>query len=135
MQIRRSTWPSTRNATDAINLLAHGFFTGEEAGCRVLTTALDQTSELRPLHESDRPNPFQVTDLPFAECSVNPADVEAAMTPDARLMVMTHGNNVLGSVQEINRIGILHDNGAYFIVDGVQTAGFCADAWHSIFLS
>src|SRR5690606_38391112 len=41
-----------------------------------------------------------------------------------RLMVMTHGSNVLGSVQEIRSIGkILHDYGIYFIVDGAQTAG------------
>ena len=37
---------------------------------------------------------------------------------------MTHGSNVLRSVQDINRIGdILHDHGVYFIVDGAQTAG------------
>ena len=39
-------------------------------------------------------------------------------------MVMTHGSNVLGSVQDIVHIGdILHDHGIFFIVDGAQTAG------------
>jgi selenocysteine lyase/cysteine desulfurase len=39
-------------------------------------------------------------------------------------MVMTHGSNVLGSVQDIKAIGdLLHDHGIYFIVDGAQTAG------------
>jgi len=39
-------------------------------------------------------------------------------------MVMTHGSNVLGSVQDIACIGdLLHDHGIYFIVDGAQTAG------------
>ena len=39
-------------------------------------------------------------------------------------MVMTHGSNVLGSVQDIRATGeLLHDHGVYFIVDGAQTAG------------
>jgi selenocysteine lyase/cysteine desulfurase len=39
-------------------------------------------------------------------------------------MVMTHGSNVLGSVQDIRAVGnLLHDHGIYFIVDGAQTAG------------
>ena len=39
-------------------------------------------------------------------------------------MVMTHGSNVLGSVQDIRAIGkVLHDHGVYFIVDGAQAAG------------
>ena len=44
-------------------------------------------------------------------------------------MVMTHGSNVLGFVQDIRRIGtILHDHGIYFIVDGAQTAGHIPDS-------
>jgi selenocysteine lyase/cysteine desulfurase len=39
-------------------------------------------------------------------------------------MVMTHGSNVLGSVQDIEAIGnILHEHGIFFIADGAQTAG------------
>ena len=37
---------------------------------------------------------------------------------------MTHGSNVLGSVQNIREIGkLLHEHGVFFIVDGAQTAG------------
>ena len=114
----------THNATDSLNILIQGFLTGKENGCHVLTTALDHNSVLRPLHEFERQHRIQLTILPFAQCSVNPAAVEAAIRPDTRLMVMTHGSNVLGSVQDIQSIGeILHDHGIYFIVDGAQTAG------------
>jgi cysteine desulfurase family protein len=114
----------TQNATDSLNILIQGFLYGKENGCHVLTTALDHNSVLRPLHEFERQHNIQLTILPFEGCFVHPDVVEAAIRPDTRLMVMTHGSNVLGSVQDIHRIGeILHDHGIYFIVDGAQTAG------------
>jgi cysteine desulfurase/selenocysteine lyase len=114
----------TQNATDSLNILIQGFLAGKEAGCRVLATALDHNSVLRPLHELERQHRIQLTVLPFEKGSVHPDSVEAAITPDTRLMITAHGSNVLGSVQDISRIGeILHDHGVYFIVDGAQTAG------------
>jgi cysteine desulfurase family protein len=114
----------THNATDSLNILIQGFLAGNRNGCHVLTTALDHNSVLRPLHEYERQHRIRLSIIPFVDCSVRPDAVEAAIQPDTRLMVMTHGSNVLGSVQEIRSIGrILHDHGIYFIVDGAQTAG------------
>ncbi len=114
----------TQNATDSLNILIQGFLTGKETDCHVLTTSLDHNSVLRPLHEYVREGRIRLTILPFTQCSVPSCVVEEAIGPDTRLMVMTHGSNVLGSVQNIKAIGnILHDHGIYFIVDGAQTAG------------
>jgi len=114
----------THNATDSLNLLIQGFLTGKQKRCHVLTTALDHNSVLRPLHEYERQHRIRLSIIPFEDCIVRPDAVEAAIQPDTRLMVMTHGSNVLGSVQDIRSIGtILHDHGIYFIVDGAQTAG------------
>ncbi|MDD1718748.1 MAG: aminotransferase class V-fold PLP-dependent enzyme [Methanoregulaceae archaeon] len=114
----------TQNATDSLNHLIQGFLAGEKERCHVLTTALDHNSVLRPLHEYERQHRIGLGVIPFENCSVRPEAVEAAIRPDTRLMVMTHGSNVLGSVQDIQGIGnILHDHGIYFIVDGAQTAG------------
>ncbi len=114
----------TANATDSLNMLIQGFLAGSAAGCHVLTTELDHNSVLRPLYELARQGRIRLTVLPFEDGAVNPYMVEAAITPDTRLMVTTHGSNVLGSVQDITRIGeTLHDHGIYFIVDGAQTAG------------
>jgi cysteine desulfurase/selenocysteine lyase len=114
----------THNATDSLNILIQGFLTGKETGYHVLTTALDHNSVLRPLYEYEQQHRIQLDIIPFEECYINPDTVEASIRPDTRLMVMTHGSNVLGSVQDIRRIGkILHDNGIYFIIDGAQTAG------------
>ena len=114
----------TQNATDSLNLLIQGFLAEKEAGCHVLTTELDHNSVLRPLHELERQGRIRLTVLPFEDGSVHPDTVEAAITPDTRLMVTTHGSNVLGSVQDVSRVGeVLHDHGVSFIVDGAQTAG------------
>jgi cysteine desulfurase/selenocysteine lyase len=114
----------THNATDSLNILIQGFLAGNRNGCHALTTALDHNSVLRPLTEYERQHRIRLSIIPFEGCSVRPDAVEAAIEPDTRLMVMTHGSNVLGSVQEIRSIGtILHDHRIYFIVDGAQTAG------------
>jgi cysteine desulfurase family protein len=114
----------THNATDSLNILIAGFLAGIREECHVLTTALDHNSVLRPLHEYEQQHRIRLNVIFFEECSVNPGAVEAAIRPETRLMVMTHGSNVLGSVQDIRKIGdILQDHGIYFIVDGAQTAG------------
>ena len=114
----------TQNATDSLNSLIQGFLNGKKERCHALTTALDHNSVLRPLHEYERKGRITLTILPFEGGFVHPDSIEAAITPDTHLMVMTHGSNVLGSVQDIQNIGdVLHDHGIYFIVDGAQTAG------------
>ncbi len=114
----------TQNATDSLNILITGFLAGLPKTCRVLTTALDHNSVLRPLHEYEQAGRIRLGIVPFANGCVSPEAVEEALTPDTKLMVMTHGSNVLGSVQNIREIGkLLHEHGVFFIVDGAQTAG------------
>ncbi|QSZ66955.1 aminotransferase class V-fold PLP-dependent enzyme [Methanofollis aquaemaris] len=115
----------TLNATDSLNLLIHGFLAAHPGPCHVLTTALDHNSVLRPLHELEHEGRISLTVLPFEEDGfVSPAAVRAVIRPETGLMVMAHGSNVLGTVQDVGAIGeILHEHGIYFIVDGAQTAG------------
>lgn len=119
-------WVFTHNATDALNILIPGFIAGMEGegSCHAITTALDHNSVLRPLYEQERAGRIALTVVPFENAHVSPDAVLAAIRPDTRLVVMSHGSNVLGSVQDIRAIGeLLHEQGIYFIVDGAQTAG------------
>lgn len=119
-------WICTHNATDSLNMLIHGFLAGGVEGgpCHVITTALDHNSVLRPLYEQEKQGRISLTVVPFENAIVSPDAVLNAIRLDTRLMVMSHGSNVLGSVQDIQAIGeILHEHGVYFIVDGAQTAG------------
>ena len=117
-------WIFTHNATDSLNILIPGFIAGVDGPCHVITTALDHNSVLRPLHELERAGRISLTVVPFENAVVSPDAVREALRPDTRLVVMSHGSNVIGSVQDIQAIGeVLHQNNVYFIVDGAQTVG------------
>ncbi len=79
---------------------------------------------LRPLTTLEREGAIALSVVPFTENMVSLAAIKKAIRPETRLVVMTHGSNVLGSVQDIKPIAeYLNDNDIFFIVDGAQTAG------------
>jgi selenocysteine lyase/cysteine desulfurase len=114
----------TQNATDALNLLIHGFAKKTGMPFHAITTELDHNSVLRPLTALKQDGTITLSVVPFHNSVVGPADIKKAICPETRLVVMTHGSNVLGSVQDIRPIAeYLHENDIFFIVDGAQTAG------------
>jgi cysteine desulfurase / selenocysteine lyase len=114
----------TRNATDALNLLIHGFMKRAGEPFHVITTELEHNSVLRPLHALEMEGVITLSILPFTRFTVDLAEIKKAIREDTRLVVMTHGSNVLGSVQEIKPIAeYLCASDIFFIVDGAQTAG------------
>lgn len=114
----------TQNATDALNLLVHGFVGQNNAPFHVVTTELEHNSVLRPLATLEHDGMVALSVVPFTDNRVTLAAIKKALRPETRLVVMTHGSNVLGSVQEIKPVAeYLHANDIFFIVDGAQTAG------------
>ena len=114
----------TQNATDSLNLLIHGFAKKSGVPFHAITTELEHNSLLRPLTALEQDRHIRLTVVPFAHNSVNLAAIKKAICEDTRLVVMTHGSNVLGSVQDIRPIAeYLHANDIFFVVDGAQTAG------------
>jgi cysteine desulfurase family protein len=114
----------TQNATDALNLLIHGFVKKAGSPFHVITTELEHNSVLRPLTALEQDGAIRLSVVPFTGTSVNPAAIKKAICEDTRLVVMTHGSNVLGSVQDIRWAAeYLHANDIFLIVDGAQTAG------------
>src|SRR5208283_1860694 len=56
--------------------------------------------------------------------TVDPDAIRQALTPQTRLIAMTHASNVLGTVQPIAEIGqIVRERDLLFLVDAAQTAG------------
>ena len=114
----------TQNATDALNLLIHGFVKKTGMPFHVITTELEHNSVLRPLTELEQEGKVRLSVVPFSGTRVNPSAIKQAICKDTRLVIMTHGSNVLGSVQDIRPVAeYLHANDIFFIVDGAQTAG------------
>jgi len=113
----------TLNATDALNIAIKGLL---RQGDHVITTALEHNSVSRPLVAMAETNFITLTRINFSPetGTVDPADIEKAITPKTRLIALTHGSNVLGTIQPIEEIGrIAKAKGVKFLVDGAQTLG------------
>jgi len=89
-----------------------------------ITTELEHNSVLRPLTALEQEGVITLSLVPFTDTRVNLAGIKKEICEDTRLVVMTYGSNVLGSVQDIKPVAeYLHTNDIFFIVDGAQTAG------------
>ncbi|WP_292368172.1 aminotransferase class V-fold PLP-dependent enzyme [Methanoregula sp. UBA64] len=114
----------TRSATDSLNLLIHGFVSHENRPFHAITTELEHNSVLRPLHTLAAKGKITLSVVPFSEGHVSLSAIKAAVCPETRLVVMSHGSNVLGSLQDIRPIAeYCRANDLFLIVDGAQTAG------------
>ena len=114
----------TSSATDSLNILIHGFALHHAGPFHAITTDLEHNSVLRPLRSLERQGKCTLTIVGGNGPTVDPGAVADAMREDTALVVVGHGSNVTGSVQEIGQIGkMARDAGAFFIVDGAQTAG------------
>ncbi|RIK83122.1 MAG: hypothetical protein DCC67_06280 [Planctomycetota bacterium] len=110
------------NGSDALNLAIHGTL---RPGDHVVATVCDHNSVLRPLAEQTRTNNVSVT---YVGCDgagyVSPDDVRAAIRPNTRLVVVTHGSNVTGAIQPLAEIAdAAKAAGALVAVDAAQSAG------------
>jgi cysteine desulfurase / selenocysteine lyase len=114
----------TQSATDALNTLIHGFMKKHGQPFHAITTELEHNSVLRPLTTLEHDGRLSLSIIPFKDAQVSLDDIRKAIRPDTRLVVMTHGSNVLGSVQNVRPIAeYLAANDIFFIIDGAQTAG------------
>ncbi len=110
------------NVTDALNLIIPGLIS---SGDHVITTNLEHNSVIRPVNHMVRDHGAEATFIPFdAAGFIDPRDMERAMRPNTRLVIMNHGSNVIGTVQPIAEVGkICRERGVTFVVDTAQTAG------------
>lgn len=112
----------TQNATDALNAAIHGTV---RTGDHVISTLLEHNSVLRPLSELSRNGVITLTLVaPDAQGRIDAGEIERAMLPRTRLVVMTHMSNVLGMEQDVRAVGqVCARHHAYLLVDCAQTAG------------
>ena len=124
----------TANSTESLNIAIKGVLA---PGDRVVTTALEHNSVLRPLYEMER----QGVDLVVVGCTgeMDPNGgnekerhkgaldynaLKAAITPGTKAVVCTHASNLTGNLVDIRRVGgWCREAGALFLVDASQTAG------------
>ena len=111
----------TANSTQALNMAIKGLL---GPGDRVITTALEHNSVLRPLYELEDRG-MELTILPADTLgNICCEDFEKEIRPTTRAIVTTHGSNLTGNLLDIEKIGsIARAHGLTYIVDASQTAG------------
>jgi len=113
----------TFNCTDGLVLGIKGILT--EPGDHVITTRMEHNSVLRPLHALQEQLGIEVSYVKAdSEGLIDPEDVRRAVKTNTKLIVIVHGSNVSGSIQDIEAVGqIAREHEIVFLVDAAQTVG------------
>ena len=111
----------TPGNTWGLNLLLAGLL---RPGDHCVVSSMEHNAVMRPLQALAR----QGVTFTRVACDgtgrLEPKDVEAALRPDTRLVVLAHGSNVSGTVQDAAAVGdICRRHGIPFCLDAAQTAG------------
>lgn len=111
----------TNNATESINIAVQGLL---RPGDHCITTAIEHNSVLRPLYLMEERG-VQLTIIPADKKGrIDVSQIEAAVQPETKAVVLTHASNVTGNVLDIEAIGkICSKHGILFILDASQSAG------------
>ena len=109
----------TPGATWGLNMAIKGFL---KPGDHCIVSSMEHNAVMRPL--------LQLEGVAFDRIPCNreglldPADVEGLIRPNTKLLVMAHGSNVCGSVQDAKAVGeICKKHNIAFVLDAAQTAG------------
>lgn len=111
----------TANATDGLNIAIQGIL---EKGDHIITSYLEHNSVLRPIKQKERQG-VEVSLLKGDKDGLLSVDeIEKEIKSNTKAIIINHGSNVIGTIQDIKAIGDLaRRNNINFIVDGAQTAG------------
>jgi cysteine desulfurase family protein len=112
----------TKNATEAINLVFTGLL---EAGDEVIISRLEHNAISRPLNRLAQKGKINLTVIDTEQGEEEfLTQLEEAITPQTKLIAMTHASNVTGSILPVEAVGeIAAREDIYFLVDAAQTAG------------
>jgi cysteine desulfurase / selenocysteine lyase len=112
----------TSGATESINLFLRALL---RTGDRVLTTAFEHSSVVRPLVQLERDRGIALSVLPAdGGGGLDPAAVRTALQQRPRLLVFTHASNVTGAVLDAAAFcAEARARGTTTLLDVSQTAG------------
>ncbi len=111
----------TQNATHALNLALYGLL---RPGNHAVTTSMEHNSVMRPLRHLESLG----VELTVVQCSLDGRldlnSLRRALRPGTRLLVTTHGSNVVGTLIPVSAVAALaREHGILYLVDAAQTAG------------
>ena len=112
----------TSGSTEALNLALKGI---KLEGSHVVTTEIEHNSVIRPLKTMELNG---IIELTFVKCDENayvePENIEKAIRPNTKAIVVNHCSNVTGTILDVQKIAeIAHKHNCLIIVDASQSAG------------
>lgn len=109
----------TPGATAGLNMIIKGFL---KPGDHCIVSSMEHNAVMRPLLQLEG---VEFDRIPCnREGLLDPRDVEPLIRPNTRLLIMAHGSNVCGAVQDAQAVGqICAKHGIAFALDVAQTAG------------
>jgi len=113
----------TRNATEAINLVAQSFGRSQlGAGDEVLITCMEHHANIVPWQMICEEKGARLRVAPMSEAGeLLMEELDALIGPRTRLVAVAHVSNVLGTVNPVHRIiELAHGRGVPVLVDGAQ---------------
>ena len=109
----------TPGATASLNMVIKGLL---KPGDHCIVSSMEHNAVMRPLVQLDR---VEFDRLPGnQEGIIDPNDLHRLIRPNTKLVIMAHGSNVCGAVQDAQAVGrICAEYGIPFVLDAAQTAG------------
>jgi len=114
----------TRNATEAINLVAHSWGRKNiRKGDRIVLSEMEHHANLVPWIALAKETGAELKYIPIDEnYRLDLSKIERIITDNTKLVSVMHMSNVLGTINPIEEIGrIAHKKGSLFMVDGAQS--------------
>ncbi len=111
----------TSGNTMGLNMALRGWL---KPGDHCITSSMEHNAVMRPLHSlADQGVAFDRVPC-NGEGYLDPADLLPLLRPNTRLVVIAHGSNVGGGIQDAAAIGkICRERGIPLLLDAAQTAG------------
>jgi len=114
----------TRNATEAINLVAYSWGRKNiKEGDEIILTEMEHHSNLVPWQILAKEKNAKLKFIPVKEDGTLQLEkLQELFTPKSKILAITHVSNVLGTINPIKEIvEFAHKNGTLVLVDGAQS--------------
>ena len=111
----------TPGNTAGLNMAIRGWL---RSGDHCLVSAMEHNAVMRPLQDLAKQGVLFDRVPCDSAGRMDPADIVPLIRPNTKLLVMAHGSNVGGAVQDAAAVGrICRERGIPFVLDAAQTAG------------
>jgi cysteine desulfurase / selenocysteine lyase len=111
----------TMNATMSLNMIINGVI---DPGDHIVTTCVEHNSVIRPVNHKVLAGAEATFVKPDPEGYIDPENIRKAIKKNTKLVIVNHGSNVTGVVQDLKSIGaVCREEDVPFAVDTAQTAG------------